>query len=120
LFTIEKIPAKRRLILTSSAGDRQDEIILEQMRLLAEHFDHGVIYQDLCQRNRKDGEVIELIRQGFSKGKRMTNIDEVYHEQKAIEHIILISQPGDLCLLLIDDVDNSLRNIDNFVQESLI
>ncbi len=113
---VKNIPAKKRLVLTSSAGDRQDDIIVKQMQYLGEHFDHGVIYQDLCQRNRQDGEVFQLIRKGFAHSPRLKTIDEIYHEKEAIEHIISITEPGDLCLLLIDDIGNSLSNIEEILQ----
>ena len=57
------MPAERRVVVISGAGDRRDEDIRRQTEILGEAFDHVVLYQDQCQRGRADGEVLALLRQ---------------------------------------------------------
>ncbi|NBX85029.1 MAG: cyanophycin synthetase [Gammaproteobacteria bacterium] len=116
--TIEKFPAKKRLVLTSSAGDRSDQVILRQMKMLGDVFDEGIVYQDLCQRNRKDGEVVSLIQQGLKNGRRMKKIDCILNEMAAISFAIDQLDEDCLCLLLIDDVENALQHIQHSLEKS--
>jgi cyanophycin synthetase len=116
--TIEKFPAKKRLVLTSSAGDRSDQVILRQMKMLGDVFDEGIVYQDLCQRNRKDGEVVRLIQQGLKNGRRMKKIDCILNEMAAISFAIDQLDEDCLCLLLIDDVENALQHIQHSLEKS--
>lgn len=118
--TIEKLPAKRRLVLTSSAGDRSDAIILRQMKMLGDVFDEGIVYQDLCQRNRKDGEVVALIQQGLKMGLRIKKIDTILHEMAAISFALDQLDEDCLCLLLIDDVEHALEHIQSTLEKSLV
>ena len=46
-------------------GDRRDEDIREQTRIIGEAFDDVVLYQDACQRGREDGEVLKLLQEGL-------------------------------------------------------
>jgi cyanophycin synthetase len=62
---VERMPAKRRSVVISGAGDRRDEDIREQTRILGAAFDDVILYQDACQRGRADGEVIALLREGL-------------------------------------------------------
>ena len=63
---VDAMPAKRRSVVISGAGDRRDEDIRMQTEILGEAFDDVLLYQDQCQRGRADGEVVALLRQGRS------------------------------------------------------
>jgi cyanophycin synthetase len=108
---VETIPAKHRSVVISGAGDRRDEDIRQQTEILGEAFDDVVLYQDQCQRGRKDGEVIALLRQGLADAKRTTKIDEINGEFIAIDTAMERLQPNDLCLILIDQVEEALAHI---------
>ena len=54
------LPARRRSVVISGAGDRRDDDIRQQTRILGDVFDNVLLYQDQCQRGRADGEVIAL------------------------------------------------------------
>ena len=59
------MPAKRRSVVISGAGDRRDEDIREQTAILGNAFDDIFLFQDAChQRGRADGEVLKLLREG--------------------------------------------------------
>lgn len=105
---VEAIPAQRRSVVISGAGDRRDEDIREQTRILGAAFDDVILYQDAAQRGRADGEVMALLREGLSGATRTMRIDEIRGEFKAIDAALERLQPGDLSLVLVDQVEEAL------------
>ncbi|GAA5169391.1 cyanophycin synthetase [Viridibacterium curvum] len=114
---VEAIPAKRRSVVISGAGDRRDEDIRQQTEILGEAFDEVILYQDACQRGRADGEVLALLRQGLEGAKRTRTTQEIHGEFVAIDTAMDALQPGDLSLILIDQVDEALAHIARRVAE---
>jgi len=108
---IESMPAKRRLVVISGAGDRRDIDIRQQTEILGDVFDDVILYQDQCQRGRADGEVLALLQQGLVNAERTRAIQEVRGEFLAIDTALARLEAGDLCLILIDDVDAALAHI---------
>jgi cyanophycin synthetase len=108
---VNGIPAKRRLVVISGAGDRRDEDIREQTAILGEAFDEFILYQDACQRGREDGEVLQLLREGLSKAQRAQRVDDIRGEFVAIDTALARLQPGDLCLVLVDQVEDALAHL---------
>lgn len=111
VHAIDKIPAKRRSVVISGAGDRRDEDIREQTQILGDVFDEVVLYQDQCQRGRADGEVLNLLRQGLENAKRTREVKEIRGELGAIDTAFDNLEAGELCLILIDQVDEALGHI---------
>jgi cyanophycin synthetase len=111
VHAIDSIPAKRRLVVISGAGDRRDIDIQRQTEILGDSFDEVILYQDQCQRGRADGEVLALLRQGLAKATRAKAIAEVRGEFLATDTALARLQPGDLCLILVDQVDAALAHI---------
>lgn len=70
-----------------------------------------ILYQDACQRGRSDGEVVGLLRQGLEGATRTSRIDTITGEFIAIDTAMERLQDGDLCLILVDQVEESLRHI---------
>jgi cyanophycin synthetase len=108
---IESIPANKRILVISGAGDRRDIDIIRQTEILGDVFDEIILYQDQCQRGRNDGEVLALLRQGLSNAKRAKRVDEITGEFLATDAALARLQTGDLCLILIDQVDEALAHI---------
>ena len=108
---VTALPATRRSVVISGAGDRRDEDIREQTRILGTAFDEVVLYQDACQRGRADGEVLTLLRQGLSGAQRTRQVDEVRGEFLAIDTALDRLQAGELCLILVDQVEQALHHI---------
>ena len=108
---VEAMPAKRRSVVISGAGDRRDEDIREQTRILGKAFDEVFLFEDACQRGRTDGEVIALLRQGLSDAARTRHIEEIKGEFIAIDQALARLAPGDLCLILVDQVAEALAHI---------
>lgn len=108
---IETMPAKRRSVVISGAGDRRDEDIREQTRILGAAFDDVILYQDAAQRGRADGEVMALLREGLQGAPRTSYVTEIRGEFTAIDHALARLQPGDLCLVLVDQVEEALQHL---------
>jgi len=108
---VESMPARRRSVVISGAGDRRDEDLREQTVILGAAFDDVILYQDAAQRGRADGEVIALLRQGLQGATRTARVDEIRGEFAAIDAALERLQPGDLCLVLIDQVELALGHL---------
>jgi cyanophycin synthetase len=118
---IDKMPTAagaRRTVVISGAGDRRDKDIRQQTEILGDAFDTVVLYQDQCQRGRADGEVLALLRQGLEKAKRTTHVKEILGEFAAIDTALAGLQAGELCLILIDQVEEALAHIAQRVGEA--
>ncbi|MER2541259.1 MAG: cyanophycin synthetase [Azonexus sp.] len=115
---VENMPATRRLVVISGAGDRRDEDIRQQTEILGDAFDDVILYQDACQRGREDGEVIALLRAGLTNATRTKQIDAIDGEFIAIDNAMNRLQPGDLCLILIDQVEEALAHIAKRIAEA--
>lgn len=108
---VSAMPAARRSVVISGAGDRRDEDLRRQTEILGDAFDDVILYQDMCQRGRSDGEVLQLLRQGLSQARRTRHVQDVHGEFLAIDTALERLQPGDLCLILVDQVEEALAHI---------
>lgn len=116
---VEAMPANKRSVVISGAGDRRDEDIRVQTEMLGEAFDDVILYQDAAQRGRADGEVIALLRQGLEGASRTSYVTDIHGEFIAIDHALERLQPGDLCLVLVDQVEEALEHLNKHVQGAL-
>lgn len=114
---VSHMPARKRSVVISGAGDRRDEDIREQTRILGEAFDEVVLYQDACQRGRADGEVIGLLREGLQGARRVRHVQAIQGEFNAIDTALSSLGSGDLCLILIDQVEEALAHIRQRVEQ---
>ena len=114
---IDALPARRRCVVISGAGDRRDEDLRVQTEILGDAFDDVMLYQDAAQRGRDDGEVIALLREGLAGAKRAHHIEEVRGEFLAIDKALARLEPGDLCLILVDQVEEALAHLARRIQE---
>jgi cyanophycin synthetase len=115
---VEALPANRRWVVISGAGDRRDDDIRRQTEILGEAFDGAILYQDACQRGRADGEVLGLLQQGLVNAPRTKQIEEIRGEFIAIDTALAKLQAGDLCLILVDQIDEALAHIAKRIEES--
>ncbi len=114
---VAAMPAERRSVVISAAGDRRDEDIVAQTAILGGAFDEVLLYQDAAQRGRADGEVMGLLRQGLQGATRTTHVEEIRGEFDAIDRALARLRPGDLCLVLVDQVDEALAHLARRVAE---
>ena len=108
---VDNMPAKKRVVVISGAGDRRDQDIRDQTEILGAAFDDVLLYQDACQRGRADGEVLKLLREGLQGAKRTSHVEDIQGEFNAIDKALARLSDGDLCLILIDQVEEALAYI---------
>jgi cyanophycin synthetase len=92
---VQALPGKRRSVVISGAGDRRDEDLRRQTEILGDAFD----------------EVIALLRDGLRAAKRTQRIDEIRGEFHAMDLALDRLGPGDLCLILVDQVPEALAHL---------
>ena len=105
---IEAMKPKKSHVVISGAGDRRDEDIRDLTRILGNTFDSVILYQDACQRGREDGEVLRLLQEGLIGATKAKQIKEIHGELVAIDTALNDLDAGDICLILIDQVEESL------------
>ena len=115
---IERLPARRRSVVISGAGDRRDEDLRGQTEILGAAFDEVILYQDACQRGRADGEVLALLRAGLANARRTDFIEEIRGEFTAIDFAMDRIGPGDLCLILVDQIEAALSHIEKRIGQT--
>ena len=108
---VQTMPGQRRSVVISGAGDRRDEDIREQTQILGQAFDDVILYEDACQRGRASGEVVGLLRQGLEGATRTRHVETIQGEFLAIDTALSRLQPGDLCLVLVDQVQEALDHL---------
>jgi cyanophycin synthetase len=109
---IEKMPHRRRKIVYTAAGDRRDEDIIRQAKIIGDFFHEIYIYEDQCTRGRPDGEVMLLMREGFGQGSGNARRDRVILQESgelaAIGAALASLKPGDLLLCQVDQIELAL------------
>ena len=107
---------KKSHVVISGAGDRRDEDIRDLTRILGNAFDNVILYQDACQRGREDGEVLRLLQEGLVGATKAKEVKEIHGEFLAIDAALSEVSEGDVCLILIDQVEESLAYLKEKVQ----
>jgi cyanophycin synthetase len=105
LDAFKNFPEARRRALYSAAGDRRDCDMIELGRMLGDHFDGVILYEDRYVRGRAEGEIMRLMRQGVAEGKRAREVEEIRGSITAVERALASVQPGELLLLQADEID---------------
>ncbi|OYW78872.1 MAG: cyanophycin synthetase, partial [Polynucleobacter sp. 32-46-5] len=113
---INAMKPKRSHVVISGAGDRRDEDIRDLTRVLGNSFDNVILYQDQCQRGREDGEVLKLLQEGLVGTTKAKQVKEITGEFLAIDTALNDLSEGDICLILIDQVEESLAYLKQKVQ----
>ncbi len=117
---IAQLPHERRSVVFTVAGDRRDEDIVRQGSLLADTFDHVVIYEDGCNRGRAEGQVLSLLREGIKHGRRVAEVQEVRGETLAVETALARLKPGDLLVVQLDRVDAMVGLIQRHIADNTV
>jgi len=109
--TLGKFPHARRTAVYSAAGDRRDEDLVAQGRLLAASFDRVVIYEDAYIRGRQPGEITRLITSGIHEsipaGKTVT-IEAGGDWATSAAAVLDAVGKGDLVLLQADTIEQTI------------
>ena len=116
---ISKMPHRRRKVVYTAAGDRRDEDIHRQAEIIGGFFDDVYIYEDQCTRGRADGEILRLMREGFTRAKRPPRrVLQKSGELAAIAAAISALEPGDLLLCQVDQVDVALEFVKGLFRQA--
>src|SRR5664279_2826358 len=119
---IEKMPHRQRKIVYTAAGDRREEDIIRQARIIGDFFHEIYIYEDQCTRGRPDGEVMRIMREGFGQGKGADRRDRVILQESgelaAIGAAIASLKPGDLLLCQVDQIELALDYVMGICKQS--
>ena len=100
-----------RISVYSAPGDRRDQDIVEQGRLLGADFDAVWLYEgDYC-RGREPGEIIALLAQGLEGATRTRKIEKVQGALKAIDLAIAAAEPGSLLVIQADTADETVQHL---------
>jgi cyanophycin synthetase len=99
-------PARLRVAVVATAGDRRDDDMRQLGRIAARYFDDVIIREDRHPRGRPRGQTAELIAEGvyeaMTQGARAGNVEVVLDEMEATRKAIDRSRPGDLVVLCVD------------------
>jgi cyanophycin synthetase len=105
---VRKLPHVRRTAVYSAAGDRRDEDLVAQGRLLGAEFDRVVVYEDAYVRGRQAGDITRLIGQGVQAGGRACAADAGGTWAQAAALVLDAVRPGDLVLLQADVAEQAM------------
>jgi cyanophycin synthetase len=105
---VRKLPHVRRTAVYSAAGDRRDEDLVAQGRLLGAEFDRVVVYEDAYVRGRQAGDITRLIGQGVQAGGRAIAADAGGTWAQAAALVLDAVRPGDLVLLQADVAEQAM------------
>ena len=109
---IRQLPHARRTAVYSAAGDRRDEDLIAQGRLLGATFERVVIYEDAYIRGRQPGEITRLISAGIHEaaagGGRQTVIESGGNWCESAARVLESAAAGELVLLQPDTVEQTL------------
>jgi len=108
--TLRRLPHERRTAVYSAAGDRRDEDLIIQGRLLGETFDRVVIYEDAYIRGRQPGEITRLISAGIREAAaaRGTLIESGGDWSTSAALVLDAATAGDLILLQPDTIEQTI------------
>ena len=114
--TVRKLPHERRTAVYSAAGDRRDEDLLAQGRLLGATFDRVVIYEDAYIRGRQPGEITRLISQGIAEAVARgaaCAIESGGNWEQSAALVLDALRPGELVLLQPDTIHQTMPWLEN-------
>jgi cyanophycin synthetase len=109
--SLVKFPHPRRTAVYSAAGDRRDEDLVTQGRLLAATFDRIVIYEDAYIRGREPGEITRLISEGIRAGMpegRTVAIEAGGDWATSAALVLDAATAGELVLLQADTIEQTI------------
>ncbi len=102
----------RKIVVLAAPGDRRDEDIRDIAAIAAPHFDHFICRCDDNRRGRGDDEVAVMLKNTLlEEGIGTERIDVITDEQEATSHALQMAEPGDLILVLADNIKRSWKQI---------
>jgi len=109
--TLARFPHARRTAVYSAAGDRRDEDLVTQGRLLAASFERVVIYEDAYIRGRQPGEITRLITGGIHEATpagKTVRVEAGGDWATSAAAVLDAVGKGDLVLLQADTIEQTI------------
>jgi len=117
--SLDNFPHRRRIAVYGAAGDRRDGDMILQGEMLGHAFDRVIVFEDAnCIRGRKSGETFTLFRQGLAAGRRVREVEDVVGAVKAAEMALSSCRPGDLLLVQVELVDQTVELVRRLLGEA--
>ena len=108
---VRGFPHTHRISVYSAPGDRRDQDIIEQGRMLGADFDTVWLYEgDYC-RGREPGEIMGLLAQGLQGATRTKRIEKVVGALKVLDLAIADAPPGSLLVIQADTADETVQHL---------
>jgi cyanophycin synthetase len=102
----------RRIVVLAAPGDRRDQDIRDIAEIAAGRFDHYICRRDDNARGRGPDEVAVMLKDKLLEdGVPADAIEVIPDEQEATRHALEIAEPGDLVLVLGDNVKRTWKQI---------
>ena len=107
------------IVVLSAPGDRRDEDIRDIAEIAAGHFDHYICRRDDNPRGRGPDEVAVMLKNKLLECEVESGaIEVVPDEQEATEQALQMASPGDLVLVLGDNIKRAWKQIIYFNSEA--
>ena len=111
----------RKIVVLAAPGDRRDEDIREIAAVAAPHFDHFICRCDDNRRGRGEDEVAVMLKNKLLEdGIDADRIEVITDEQEATSKALQIAEPGDLLLVLADNIKRTWKQIIYFNSEARV
>lgn len=108
---VDNFPHTHRISVYSAPGDRRNEDMLEQGRLLGGAFDRVWLYEgDYC-RGRAPGEIMDILARGMENASRTRRVEKVTGSLRAIDLAIEDAPPGSLLVIQPDTADETIQHL---------
>ncbi|HXG83593.1 MAG TPA: cyanophycin synthetase [Pyrinomonadaceae bacterium] len=106
---IGQMPFEHQTVVMNGTGDRRDDDLREMGRLCGAYFERIVIRRGHHLRGRDEAEMYRLLKEGIKDGGRASAVEIVPESREAILYAVENSKPGELIVLLGDDVANDIQ-----------
>lgn len=111
LTSLRQFENQRRIVVYSSAGDRRDDDIVEQGRMLSSEFDEAWLYEGDYVRGRPSGEIMRLLAEGLANSPRCRRVESILGHLAAVDHAMASARAGDLVMIQADTADETVQHL---------
>ena len=108
---VKLMKPRRSIGVLAAPGDRRDADIQELAAIAANTFDEIIVREDDDLRGRERGEVANLIAETVRRTNPNVTVQIIYDEAEAADRAIRMAGPGDLAVIFVDRVDETLEQV---------
>ncbi len=111
---LNQFPHQRRS-LVFTACNRRDADVVRMGEVIGNGFDSVILYQDQGNNDRTDGDLNTLLRRGFDRGARISEVSEAPGELTAIEEAFRDLHPDNLLVVGVESIEAGLAHVQNLL-----